>query len=344
MNRRLPNAQNLPNQFYRFQISASWQTEAYLERGVYLVIPRTLWSLVVQNVGSDRFAAIDQLRESEIAQAAGDDFGNIAIRNGAFISYADLSPVQPVQLTDDEAAFLGKNPAEAANLARVANERLNPINGVRRGYLGWLLTNPTFLREHNQLLQRHVSSDEEYDFPMPRLSSATLPRRLLVIDDGWLRSCVQFYERWRLQSLVLPYLPLPLPVQIPKISDPATGSPQEGVVILSVPDIYAVRGRGLIAEMLEDALRAQGAPDHLQEWFQIIKQSSTKANVLPMYGRWFRLQHYWRLLNRRYPQALRRKKHALVATFASFLSISVDSLKADLRRITDRLGDGWEQR
>lgn len=344
MLRRPLHHQVSPCGIHPIQVPASWQNEACLESGVYWVIPLKLWNLVVKAVGGKRFSLSDEQRESEIAQAVGDSTGNIAIRQGAFISYADLSPVQPVQLTADEAAFLGKNPAQAAHLGQQATARLNLIHGPRRGYLGWLLTNPAFVQEHDRLLQQHGPSLEVHGFPQPRGSSARIPEHALGNEVDWVHDCRQFYARWRLQSLVLPDLPLPLPFQLPAMEDPATVSPQEGVATMSVPDIYAVRGRGLIEETLEDALRGRGAPCHLQGWFEIVQQSSTMANVLPMYDRWFRLQHYWRLLHRRYPAALRRKKRALIDAFACFLEVSIDTLKADLRRITGRLGAGWEQR
>lgn len=344
MLRRPLHHQAFPSGIHPIQVPASWKAEACLERGIYFVIPLQLWNLIVSAVGSDRFSSSDHRRELEIAQAAGERTGNIAIRLGAFLSYADLSPVQPVQLTADEAAFLGKNPAQAAHLGQQATARLNLIHGPRRGYLGWLLTNPAFVQEHDRLLQQHGPSLEVHGFPQPRGSSARIPEHALGNEVDWVHDCRQFYARWRLQSLVLPDLPLPLPFQLPAMEDPATVSPQEGVATMSVPDIYAVRGRGLIEETLEDALRGRGAPCHLQGWFEIVQQSSTMANVLPMYDRWFRLQHYWRLLHRRYPAALRRKKRALIYAFACFLEVSIDTLKADLRRITGRLGAGWEQR
>jgi hypothetical protein len=112
-----------------------------------------------------------------------------------------------------------------------------------------------------------------------------------------------------------------LPVQIPAI-DPNGRAQQEGVLSVSIPDIYPTRGQGLMDRSIEEGL----------------------GSLLPMYDRWFRLQHYWRLIHRRYPEAIRRKKLALVNAFASFLNTSLDTLKSDLQRIAFRLGPGWERR
>lgn len=325
-------------------VPQSWKNAAFLEQNVYYIIPLSLWESVVLNVGRERFTEDDQRREREIAEAARDDSGNVAIRNDAFVNYLDLLPIQPVTLNADAAEILGKTPAQARQLARSATERLAEIDGPRRAYLGWLLTNPQFLQEHEGLHRGFDNQPESQGYPQPRQSSRRQPDKLIVNSERWMSDFRDFYVRWRLQSLVLPHLPVPLPFQIPVIEDPATGSAREGVVTSSIPDIYPTRGRGLIDATIEDALRGRGAPEHLQEWFQIVRRSSAKANVLPMYGRWFRLQHYWRLLHRRYPEPLLRKKRVLIEVFATFFEIGGDTIKSDLRRIEDRLSSGWERR
>ncbi len=269
---------------------------------------------------------------------------NIAIQRGAFVTYADLAPMAPVVLDAAAAKILGKNSTQIKILARRATERLAAIDGPRRGYLGWLLTNPKFLDEHDALLLQHGSEICRQGFPQPLLTSSRLPEGVTSAPVDWVEACRRFYVRWRLQSLVLPDLPLPLPFMIPDVTTPVGKTQQEGVVSASIPDIYPTRGRGLMDEVIEDGLRGQGTPEHLLEWFQIVRQSSTGKNVIPMYDRWFRLQHYWRLLHRRYPESLRRKKRRLIEAFIDFLDIRIDTLKADLRRISIRLGSGWEQR
>jgi hypothetical protein len=210
--------------------------------------------------------------------------------------------------------------------------------------LGWLLTNPQFLAEHDDLHRQFDNQLDSQSYPQPRHSTRRRPDKLIVESKQWIDGCRDFYVRWRLQSLMLPHLPVPLPFQIPVVEDPATGSAREGVVTSSIPDIYPTRGRGLIDATMEEALRGRGAPEHLQEWFRIVRRSSATANVLPMYHRWFRLQHYWRLLHRRYPESLHRKKRVLTEAFATFFEIGFDTIKADLRRIEDRLGSSWDRR
>ncbi len=325
-------------------VPKSWKNAAFLEQNVYYIIPLSLWESVVLNVGRERFTEDDQRREREIAEAARDDSGNVAIRNDAFVNYLDLLPIQPVILNPEAADVLGKKPAQARQLARAATERLAETDGPRRAYLGWLLTNPQFLQEHEDLHSQFANQLEGQGYPQPRQSSCRLPDKLIVDSERWIDGCREFYVRWRLQSLILPHLPVPLPFQVPMIEDPASGKTVKGVVTSSIPDIYPARGRGLIDATMEDALRGRGAPEHLQEWFQIVRRSSAKANVLPMYGRWFRLQHYWRLLHRRYPEPLDRKKRVLIEVFATFFAIGGDTIKSDLRRIEDRLSSGWERR
>jgi hypothetical protein len=159
----------------------------------------------------------------------------------------------------------------------------------------------------------------------------------------WVADFLRFYSRWRLQSLAHSYLPLPLSFEVPSIEVPPSNE-YLGCFNASIPDIYTTPGRGLVHEMIEDAIRGARAPENLKEWRGIVRSGNLGKKVIPMYERWFRLQHYWRLLQRRYPKPLRRKKTRLIEAFATFLNVKIDTIKLDLRKIEDLLGSEWERR
>ncbi|MDB5336612.1 MAG: hypothetical protein JWN70_2231 [Planctomycetaceae bacterium] len=333
-----------PSTCCQFRIPDSWQNEDVLEGGAYFIIPAPLLNLIIREVGRDLFAPEDLKREHEIAAAAGTDYDNVAIRNGGFVTYLDLGVWKPVSLDTTAAAeILGKNFEQTRQLSRLMTERLEAIDGVRRGYLGWLLTQRAFLDEHDDLVVRHRTQIRAHGFPQPILGQGTIENGLQSEAD-WVQVCREFCGRWRLQSMALPYLPRPHALEIPSLFAQQETVDSGGIVFASIPDIYPTRGRGLLDETIEDALHGRIGPDHLSDWFQLVSKTSASKNVIPAYDRWFRLQHYWRLLHRRYPQSIHRKKEPLIQAFACFLHVSIDTIKSDLRRISSQLDSGWEKR
>ncbi|MDB5386801.1 MAG: hypothetical protein JWM11_2447, partial [Planctomycetaceae bacterium] len=270
-----------------FRIPDSWQNAAVLENGVYFIIPSKLLDSVVREVSLERFATADLERELEIAKAAGDGFGNVAIWNGVFVSYPDLGPLAPIKLDADAAKILGINPQKAGHLARVATERLKAVNCPRRAYLGWLLTQRMFLDEHDSLLGSHGSFIQQNGFPKPSFFPAKIKDRVESTEANWIQAYSHFCGRWRLQSLALPYLPIPLPMLIPNVFSSTGIENAEGTLSASIPDIYPTGGQGLLSETFEDALRGRGRPDHLNGWFKIVTKSNAAKNVIPVYDRWF---------------------------------------------------------
>lgn len=322
---------------------ASWESADCLEQGVYYIIPIWLWELVERAVGVNHFSDEARRRETEIATAAEHYQHAAAIRNGGFVSYSEIFPLDPVILNEEAAASLGMTPVQARLRARQLTGALEETTRPLRAYLGWLLTNPEFLEEHDALCSGSETELERNPFPVPRRSSQRLPGTGTPADEA-VGGCLEFYSRWRLQSFTLPLLPRPLPVEMPAIFDPVRGAAPVGVAVSLIPDIFPNRSRDVIGDCTESMLRGCGAPKHLSDWFAIVERQSTRANVLPKYARWLSLQHYWRLLHRRYPLALHRKKERLVGVFAEFLDVSPDTVEADLRGIEGRLGSGWEQR
>lgn len=283
-------------------------------------------------------------RERAFAQWGVDSSETVAIRNGEVIFYSYLHPRQPWKMGEVEGQFLGKTLVEIRQIERSLNERLQVFDGPLRGYLGWLLTNQTFLDEHDQLLLKHRDHLKTHRMPVPILSR---PHPEVVTHaNEWPGGgdWQAFYSRWRLQSLAAPYLPVPLAPQVPDCWTLRRADAPEGMITVTIPDISPTLGRGAMDDSMEDALRGGATPAHLTEWMNIVSKRNSAKNVIPAYERRFRLQHYWRVLHRSDPQSLRRTKRACTAAFASFLKVNEDTVKNDLDRIARNLGSQWAQR
>ncbi|MDB5348490.1 MAG: hypothetical protein JWP89_6867 [Schlesneria sp.] len=324
----------------QFYVPLSWNHAAVLDGGTCYIVPPRLMTLVIERVGSGRFSTLALEREAELGQAAGSKWGNVAIHKGRYVQHYDLDYSNPL---DTEATQDFGNRAQARLLARTSNARLQTVDVVRRGYLGWLLTRRAFLDEHDLLLTRHRTPIQQHGFPQPLRSSSDGLDISVAETAEWVADCHRFYSRWRLQSLAHPYLPYPLPFEIPTVQ-PAAAEDDSGILKASIPDIYTTPGRGPFHEMIEDAIRGTTAPENLHEWLAIVRSGNLGKKVIPMYERWFRLQHYWRLLHRRFPEPLRRKKTRLIEAFATFLNVNTDTIKLDLRKIEDLLGHEWQRR
>ena len=204
--------------------------------------------------------------------------------------------------------------------------------------LGWLLTNPLFLNEHDRLWE---GASEE-------LIGASIPRRIEArrsgheLPAGWQRQpdsasgvAAQFREfclRWRLSQLAGPYLPVPVEPRIPNLLASQQAAPQ-----FQIPDIIAINGGGLVREMITDSLR-QPRAEHLAEWMQIVEPDNQGRKTIHRFARLFELQHYSRALAQRHPNALAGEKEKLRLAFAKFFSASDDTIRSDLHLLKKRLG------
>lgn len=99
---------------------------------------------------------------------------------------------------------------------KTADVPLDNVHLYSRAYCGWLLSNPTFVREQQQLLarykpQRHNDPLEWVMAVSSRVTESVSP----TLANEWRN----FYQRWRLMELLGPSLPMPhLPQRVPMVS------------------------------------------------------------------------------------------------------------------------------
>ena len=315
----------------------------------FYTLPLPLIDSLVQE-SAFRNAAQDALEmEKDRSHQAGDHSAKAGLLSGQPLLYGLLADTAEVYHTAEDAASVGWTDSEIRrfrDIQRTGNERIREGVKVKVGYAGWLLTNPAFLGEHDALLEGHQAVLVE-GFPQPALAGCSIGERREATDAE--ASCVAalsaFCNRWRLQSLTAPGLPVPLPLQLPSPFSPPNGVfGGEGVANLVVPDIYPVDGHGRFRDTVDDAVHGGPPPEHLADWRKIVAASNTARNAIGRYVRIFRMQHFVRVLYSRHAAALNRKKTRVLAALATYFDVSQDVIKRDWRMVDQRLGREWHLR
>jgi hypothetical protein len=281
----------------------------------------------------------------------------VGFHRGEQIRY-DLLAAKP-RLVDSTSGILdwfkndpgwqGITPQKLANTMELADERLEWISAQRRGYCGWLLTNETFLSEHNSLLRRHRRQMGEYRLPtlgsMPEAGSKQSVRRRKKVGRAtrdYARAVDGFLARWQLAGMAGPYLPVPLGPLIPVLSEALiTQLMRAGGAMLYFPRNFAIPSEDELRPLIEDAIRGHKPEPHLAPWLEIVSNANpNKGEMMRRYGRIFELQHYLRLLRERHSTALKDNIGRLQQAFSSYFSCSVDQIRQDMRVIDAALAPG----
>jgi hypothetical protein len=315
----------------------------------YFTLPRELLQQLTAKVGEDRFDAELLKMEYNLSGKCRDHSSCIGFWRGHGINFQLLRPAS--DLTDDffiqGMAQFGKTASDAKDILALGQQRLEWTSDVRRGYAGWLMTNKSFLDEHQTLFQQWADEVAKQGIPNmgPVLHDAqSFPDAELA--EGtfreFLRAFEEFFIRWRLDGLPAPFAPQPMGVQLPVVDlRPVLGHMQQGGTTFYIPDICPVPSRDKLREIMEEALRDQNSPAHLKEWLEIVHSDNVAKNQIPRYGRILEIQHYMRALYARHAAALERKKSAVVVVISLFLQVSDDTVERDLAFIAERLGANW---
>jgi hypothetical protein len=295
----------------------------------------------------------DLLRlERTLADACGVKDGQVGFWDGWPIYHPYLEPAPALnemieslpQGWQGDPGWQGMSWVENRATLKDADQRTAWNAQVSRGYCGWLLTNPLFVREHDDFFARWL------DMIRPRASMPYSDQRAQWVAQE-VKPCVDAHlelcRRWQLTRLAGPYLPVPLGPQLPVTN--LSLMPQTalaGGTLFYFPNTHPLPGRAMLRQMIEDALGRSRAPEHLKEWADLVEASHTGKSTIARYGRLFQLQHYWRALHRRHGDALRGHREELVKAMASVLFNGDDdaddkkfeSVKKDLTFLSQRLG------
>ena len=246
-------------------------------------------------------------------------------------------------ISEEHARRFGLSHKTADETAQVLSERLDALGNPVRGYVGWLLTNPEFLKEHDALFRNNRDAIRCHGIPKPVVAKPVLADR--DENEPFVFEFQDFCHRWRLQTFAGPYLPLPIEPQVPDLlSKPEGLAACMGMTTFSLPDIFPVSGRGELQSAVDDAVHGGAKPGHLAGWYAIIDSANSAKNPIIRYVRLFQFQHFVRVLYSRHAAALYRKKTRVLAALADFFSVSEDTIKSDWKFLDDKVGKDWHLR
>ncbi len=200
---------------------------------------------------------------------------------------------------------------------------LSPAGPAALTYLGWLFTNPDFLRDLHNVRSNH-----------PELFSAqswaSLPvRNSVCLGDlpgfsGWEEvegapnvALNEFLVHWRIEQMSSPISAEPLRNELSFRPRQVQSSPLSASCTFSLTDISPVPDRDLLRELLEQRLSSsRSQAPHLKNWFEIVSRDTSGKRQFDRYGRIYQFQHLMRVLYSRYGAQLARRREAVKNAFA----------------------------
>jgi hypothetical protein len=318
---------------------------------LFFTVPRDLVDAVVRAVGPRSFDP-DMLRlERALAEESGDHSQHVGFWGNRPIG-CSFFRTRPIQYRKPLIALAGyTNDEKLTRIVEEAQRDLERHHKETRAFAGWLLSNPTFLREHNDLCAAHKAEIASYGFPQGHLFASAAPSRLppgLKPANARVTAYGQelqaFFERWRLKTLLAPFLPSPQHVQLPvPHRSVLAGQADSSGSLYLFPDIASVPSRDELRRALEQSECRSNPPEHLADWIAIVRGSNPSKIKLSRYARIFLLQHYWRALHSRHADALKGQTGKLEEEFAAHLRASASAIHKDLLFLRRRLGPDWVQ-
>jgi hypothetical protein len=226
---------------------------------------------------------------------------------------------------------------------------------ISRAYAGWLLSNSTFLEEHDQLLSKYADAVAMHGIPsvgLPQSDPSALRGKRAKASpklDSFVSDFERFFVRWQIKTLLAPYFPWPIgPHQ--HICTEAILTLQQCQMgdkgsVISVPYTRPLPNRKELRERMEVLARSSDSDSsHLDKWTNIVSSDNSGKKTLARYGRRFRLMHLWTVLFDRHGHKLSRYKETLRPVFVQFLLAnrrSDETIRKELDTVSNHLGPEW---
>jgi hypothetical protein len=330
-------------------VPASLQRHALVQDRYFYTLPATLWECVEASIGRGRFNPSNSSVEAQLGKISGDHSARVGYFRGQPVSFNRLRPLPKLAGLAKELAKLMPERREQ-NLEHhlsIAQSPTDRIAKVTRAYLGWLLTNRTFLEEHDQLFRDWHTLIGQLGIQSLGLS---LPVEMVApaARRDWEPCNVAFqafYARWRLMGLAGPYLPIPLqPMMAGVVPKFMLQRLSEAGGLFSIPDTFPIFSRDELRGLLIGAQHGEQEQTHLTEWMKLTAGNNMSKQKLGMFERLWETQHYWRILQGRHHQGLHRMVTQAKSTLATFLQVTPRRIHLDLIEISKRLGAKWYER
>lgn len=346
-----PTNLNLETKMNNASVPSELQHDRLPTDSYFYTLPPKLWDALLEHVGRSAFDAKLLELEETSAKQNGDHSHRVGFFQSFPVTLCGLVDLPSPPWTDEYLRAAGMDPVQVRYSLNVCKEQYGSmLSRSRSSYLGWLLTNPKFLQEHDQLLKEHLETVQRYGLWNLALRKTAVRGGLFeerLEDPHWHRfvdACRPFLQRWRLARLVGPYLPEPVTLQM---SGLVSKSDLEWMMetggIFYLPDTIPIPSRDQLRKLLDDSLHKGPKPVHLEDWLKIVNAGNTARNRLDREARLFSLWHFYQLLVDRHATALKNNRGRVEDAFAQFFGVDKATIHHDLVEVPKRLA-GYERR
>jgi hypothetical protein len=248
------------------------------------------------------------------------------------------------ELLAEEMKRGGANQLQIDRYFEAEAERYQEIESRVEGYCGWLVTDPQFRSERDELRRKWGEHVEAWGgFPSQRHSylgepswsagpqPAQVVREPHWTEDQWVQEVTRvnapfepfwiFYNRWCLEQFVTWDLPQPLRPEFYGFTTHNTFVLSAAGVNLFLP-WHLLRDRKFTLQNLAAHLKKINKPTHLEGW---LTKGRDKLGLVG-YRRLYVIYRYWHLaITTRYPERILGNTEALDRAFAAYMEVSNDS-------------------
>ncbi len=211
-----------------------------------------------------------------------------------------------------------------------------------RAYVGWLLVNPTFCSERDQLLTTRGPYIDQFALPgiivndgattlfPPEPAPAAFPAA-----QRFAQAWRNFYIRWQLDGMAGPLLPVP--VMSHYVGFPhglSLNRYRQSNAMLSLAPTSPLPDAETFRQLAENGMGRRNGANHLSNWYEIVKNGNRqRARQIERYARIATVAHCWRVLIDHYGRLPKRTFTHLIAAFADHLNIPVPTVGPELRMV-----------
>lgn len=204
-------------------------------------------------------------------------------------------------------------------VVEVLDGDLRKIDLIGKAYCGWLVQQSEYQVDIEALQESlQATRSDQTDVNCGSCNGSEEMRK-------------QICDKWRLASLITSEIPDPLLPHLSAINFYAKDVP-EGAVVPFIPDTFPIQGTGLVVQQLNSSRRASGAT-HLSDWWELTSTDIGNTRPFELLARHYQLQHYWRVLQTRYPAETSRKQQVFSPIFADYFKVSEATVRRDFQQL-----------